>query len=247
MQNILYYVKKYGRDAILFSLLIALIFLSVYNIFIKKEVDEREVLNELVYTNEDDYQNTQSEVKNDNIKVFVDIKGAVKKPGVYEVDGSAIVNDIIKLAGGFNSNAYQNGINLSKKVNDEMVIYVYTKSEISKYQTETNKTSSITDEVCKVPDYSICECVDDKKSVIVTDENSSNDKVNKTDNETTIVNINTASVNELMTLTGIGESKALAIIKYREDNGKYTKPEDIMNVSGIGEKAFEKIKDFITV
>ena len=62
-----------------------------------------------------------------------------------------------------------------------------------------------------------------------------------------VVNINTADVSKLSTLNGIGESKAQAIIKYREDNGKFTKIEDIMNVSGIGEKAFEKIKDFITV
>ncbi len=62
-----------------------------------------------------------------------------------------------------------------------------------------------------------------------------------------LVNINTASKDELMTLPGIGEAKALAIIGYREDNGSFSDVEDIMKVSGIKESAFSKIKDLICV
>ena len=62
-----------------------------------------------------------------------------------------------------------------------------------------------------------------------------------------MVNINTASKDVLMTLPGIGESKAESIIRYREENGNFEKIEDIMNISGIKEGAFRKIKDFITV
>ena len=65
--------------------------------------------------------------------------------------------------------------------------------------------------------------------------------------EETLVNINTAQKEELMTLAGIGESKAEAIISYRQEHGAFRKIEDIMNISGIKEGAFEKIKDFITV
>lgn len=61
------------------------------------------------------------------------------------------------------------------------------------------------------------------------------------------VNINTASKEELMTLTGIGEARAEDIIRYREKNGKFEKVEDIMKISGIKEAAFEKIKEDITV
>jgi competence protein ComEA len=61
------------------------------------------------------------------------------------------------------------------------------------------------------------------------------------------ININTADRNELMTLPGIGESKADAIIRYREENGKFSAIEEIMNISGIKEGAFGKIKDLITV
>ena len=61
------------------------------------------------------------------------------------------------------------------------------------------------------------------------------------------VNINTADEDELMTLSGIGESRAKAIIAYREENGKFESIEDIMKIDGIKEKMFEKIRDSITV
>ena len=125
-----------------------------------------------------------------------------------------------------------------------MVIYIYNKTEMAKHL-ENNDNNSIIKSDCKTPDYNICECVNDKYSIIEVGSNNKNDGDKTEINE--LVNINTADVSKLGTLNGIGESKAQAIIKYREDNGKFTKIEDIMNVSGIGEKAFEKIKDFITV
>ncbi|MCI9281605.1 MAG: hypothetical protein HFI49_05080 [Bacilli bacterium] len=159
------------------------------------------------------------------------------------MNSDSIVNDVVKIAGGYTTNAYQNGINLSKKIKDEMVIYIYTKSEMAKYL-ENNDNNSIIKNDCNTPDYNICECVNDKYSIIEVGSNNRNDSDNS---EIKVININNAGVSELSTLVGIGESKAQAIIKYREDNGKFTKIEDIMNVSGIGEKAFEKIKDFITI
>ena len=63
----------------------------------------------------------------------------------------------------------------------------------------------------------------------------------------TKISLNTASLELLMTLPGIGESKAESIINYREKEGSFEKIEDIMNISGIGESTFEKIKDYITV
>lgn len=67
------------------------------------------------------------------------------------------------------------------------------------------------------------------------------------DETTTIVNINTASKEKLMTLPGVGESTAMRIIKHREENGYYNIIEDLMNVSGIGESKFNNLKDNITV
>ena len=63
----------------------------------------------------------------------------------------------------------------------------------------------------------------------------------------TKVNINTADINTLTTISGIGESKAKSIIEYRNTSGNFNKIEDIMNVTGIGESLFEKIKNSITV
>lgn len=158
-------------------------------------------------------------------KIFVDVKGAVKKPGVYEMSSSDRVVDAIKMAGGLKSNASTNNINLSKTVSNEMVIYVFTKSEIT-----TKVASSVP---CECETITVNNCVNNGES----NDNSTSDKVN----------INKAGKEELMKLNGLGESKAEAIITYRNNNGVFKTIEDIKNVSGIGDALFDKIKDFITV
>lgn len=159
---------------------------------------------------------------------YVDIKGAVKKPGVYKVPSGSIVNDVIKLAGGLKSNAYTSNINLSQVTTKEMVIYIYTNSEIKKLSTTVTSDTKCTTNVIEVNN-----CV------------STTTKVN-TETNSNKININTASKEELMTLSGIGESKAIAIIKYREEN-KFISVEDLKNVSGIGDSLYDSIKDNITV
>ena len=164
--------------------------------------------------------------------IQVDIKGAVKKKGVYRLLEGSTVNDAIEMAGGLSSNGTTSNINLSKKVYDEMVIYVFTKSELK----EKESSKAI---VCEVPK---CEC----ETVVVDREICTNDD-SSANNSGDLISINTASIEELMTLDGIGESKAKAIIEYRKTIGLFSKIEDLMNVSGIGEKAFEAIKNKITV
>ncbi len=246
MQSILYYFKRYCKEILLYALLLISLGMQIFVILINYDNKDNVISDNLAYTNLGDTQ-TNEVVKEEkeilNKSVFVDIKGAIKKTGVYEMNSDSIVNDVVKIAGGYTTNAYQNGINLSKKIKDEMVIYIYTKSEMAKYL-ENNDNNSIIKNDCNTPDYNICECVNDKYSIIEVGSNNRNDSDNS---EIKVININNAGVSELSTLVGIGESKAQAIIKYREDNGKFTKIEDIMNVSGIGEKAFEKIKDFITI
>ena len=166
----------------------------------------------------------KEEIKDTSESVYVDIKGSVKKPGVYKVDKTSIVNDVIKLAGGFTKNAYTKNINLSKHVSDEMVIYVFNKKDFTT-TTEKNEVSFTTE----VINYDNC---------ITT--------TKKTTTKSDILNINTASKEELMGISGIGASKADLIIAYRLEH-KFSKIEDIMNVSGIGESLFEKIKKYITV
>lgn len=178
-------------------------------------------------------------------KIYVDVKGAVKKPGVYEMASNSIVNDVINEAGGFTSKAYKNNINLSKKISSEMVIYVYTKSEYDKF----NEPANIVDN-CNCEDYVIDSCINNGSSIITSDgnvsiDNSKNESLN--DSDKSLVNINTATKTELMTLSGVGEAKAENIIKYREDNNGFKSIEELKKVSGIGEAAYEKIKNNITI
>jgi competence protein ComEA len=120
-----------------------------------------------------------------------------------------------------------------------MVIIIYTKDEVNNFNKIKEK-----------------EIIEDKKcqnnEIIVNDackenNNSNNNNNNNEGNETKKVNINTATLEELMSLTGIGEGKAKDIISYRDSHGLFSKIEDLMNVSGIGESTFAKIKENITV
>ena len=174
-------------------------------------------------------------------KIYVDVKGAIKKPGVYEMSEDAIINDLVKLAGGFKSNAYTKNVNLSKKLSDEMVLYIYTKSE---FKGLGNDNNTITE--CNCPNYDISSCITEGSSVITSDEYASNNSEISSTN-TTLININSASVSELLNLSGIGEAKAQAIIEYRNTNGNFNSIEDLKKVNGIGESVFEKIKNNITV
>lgn len=175
------------------------------------------------------------EIKKEKYKV--DIKGAVVNPGIYEVDNESRISDVINLSGGLKENADTNYINLSKKVVDEMVIIIYTKEEISNMN--NNTAVKFIDKECICPSIKNDGCIGDNK---VTNQKENN----PSSNITSIININTATLEELMNLPGIGESKASEIIKYREKT-PFTKIEDLLNVNGIGKATFEKLKNNITV
>ena len=181
----------------------------------------------------------EDEINEEKLEMFyVEIKGAVAHPGVYQANSNNIINDIVKLAGGFAKKAYTRNINLSRKVTSELVIYVFTESEYK------SSSVQVSQPVCKCETYDISNCLNNSNSEIVVGKEDSNldDK-----NEVRLININTASKSELMTLNGIGESKANDIISYRTTNGNFKNISDIKNVSGIGDSVFEKIKDYITV
>ena len=137
----------------------------------------------------------KNEEKHDE-KIFVDVKGAVKHPGVFETTKDKRVKDLIEEAGGLLEDADTSTLNLSQKVKDQMVIYVLKHGEKPK-QISDGGTSS-----------------------------SSGDMIN---------------------ISGVGKTKAEAIISYREKNGDFKKKEDITKVRGIGKATFEKIKDKIEV
>lgn len=182
-----------------------------------------------------DGENVQAEeiVKTNPKTVYVDIKGAVNNPGVYEVDYGSRIIDAIITAGDLREDADTSVLNLSKKVEDEMYIIVYTKDEIMAYKDKMVPAKTIVKEI--------------EKRIICPDEN--NDAClnqNNTNSISSKININNASKEELENIPGIGESKANLIIEYRNNN-TFTSIDDIKNVKGIGDSLYEKIKDYIEV
>lgn len=141
------------------------------------------------------------------------------------------------MAGGITSNATTDNINLSKKLENEMVIIVYTKKELNQ------ELKSISQEY-QTKDSNITSCLDKKQSV-VTNTKTEGNEINTSSNNK--ISINTASKEELMNLTGIGEAKADNIINYRIEHGNFKDINELKNVNGIGESIFSKIKDNIVL
>ena len=142
------------------------------------------------------------------IDVFV--SGCVNNPDVYTLKKGSIINEAVKMAGGFSDGACKDYVNLAKKLEggEHIVIPGVDEVESAKFQLSTEEVS-------------------DSQGIV-------------------LVNINTATKEELMSLPGIGERKADSIIEYRKSK-TFSSPEDIMNISGIKEAAFNKIKDKICI
>ena len=157
-------------------------------------------------SNETNNKDEKAEKRHDE-KIFVDVKGAVKHPGVFETTKDKRVKDLIEEAGGLLDDADTSTLNLSQRVKDQMVIYVLKHGEKPKQISDGGSSSSNTD----------------------------------------VININTANKEQLMKISGVGKTKAEAIIAHREKNGDFKKKEDITKVRGIGKSTFEKIKDKIEV
>ena len=214
---------------------IGIFLISIMIIFGVNYLDETETVSAEPIIEESKIIDVKEEI---NKKIKIEIKGAVNIPGVYELDIEARVIDAINKAGGLTENADISLINLSKKVTDEMVIIIYTNEEIKNYNESKIKTEYVYIEVNNCPDPINDACIKEYEEGSKNIENNSESKV---------ININTASIDELTTLSGIGESKAKLIIEYREQNGKYSNINELTNVKGIGESLIEKIKDNITV
>lgn len=162
--------------------------------------------------------------------LVVHICGAVSAPGVYELPAGSRIIDAVEAGGGFLPEADEACCNLAEEIVDGCQIYIMTKTE-SCADGQTEKKAGIQTS----PD----------SDMQTTDRNVRSNSAPALENG--LVNLNTADVAALMTLPGIGESRAKAIISYREQHGAFAKIEDIMKISGIKQAAFSKIKDKITV
>lgn len=234
-------IIKYGKYvALILLLLIALV--VVYKTT-KKEQAEITMLEPLIQ--EEIEETKETEELEEPKKIKVDIKGEVINPGVYELNENDRVSDAIEKSGGLTEKADTNLINLSKNLKDEMVIVIYNKNEIEKLKKDLTTTKTVIEYIekeCSCPDTINDACITEPKETTQTNEIKQTEE--KTDSK---ISINKATLEELKTLPGIGESKAKAIIEYREKNGQFKETKDITNVSGIGESTFEKFKDYITI
>ena len=175
---------------------------------------------------------------------YIDIKGYVNNPGVYSIAKGKRVVDALNIAGGLREEADTSLLNLSMVLKDEMVIIVYSKSELVELETIISKKNS-ENLICNQKVVNDACIVNNKSIEIIPNNNAFNKSDDSIASEK--ININTANIDLLMTLSGIGESKASAIIEYRKQNGDFNSIFDIKKVTGIGESIFESIKDYITV
>ena len=173
-------------------------------------------------------EKTENIETNDSQSFVVYVSGYVNNPGVYELSAGSRVIDAIDAAGGYSKEAYDNYLNLASLIADGQMIYVPSEEEIESGSIERGVASG----------------ADGSGAGGVTGGNGGGNGGNSSDSGT-LVNINQASKEELMTLPGIGESKADKIIAYREANGRFNSPEGIMEISGIKDGLYNKIKDKI--
>ena len=191
------------------------------------EKNEVEVQTGVISLEEEKSDLLQEPVKEEKL-ICIHICGAVKNPGVYELKNGSRVYEAVCAAGGYADNADMDYVNQALVLNDSDKLVIPTLEETSFVDGNTT--------VVKEKDFGIEGGNIDGSMTL----NQSGADFGK-------VNLNTATVEELCTLSGIGEARAKAIISYRTDNGPFITIEDIMNVSGIKEASFSKIKDDICV
>ena len=223
---------RHRKEIILGVIILIIISIIVgLSIFYYQKNIKKEKKKEIVEVEETNDLKIKDKAKEElEIEYKVDIKGAINVPGIYSMKSTSRVIDVINEAGGLTEIADTSVINLSKKIIDEMVIIIYTKDQVANFKKIKEEEKIVQDKCNQV------------------DENSlKNDACIKTEEITTKVSINNSTKEQLMTLQGIGESKANDIIKYREENGPFNSIEDIKKVPGIGENLFAQIKEDITL
>lgn len=221
---------RYRKQLIIAAVIVSIIsIITIYLVTNNKTVKVKK--NSTIVKKTSSIKKTSSQEEKEEYKI--DIKGEVINPGIYTMKSSSRIIDCIEKAGGLTENANTTVINLSKKITDEMVIIIYSNAEVANFK-ETKKLEEQVQEKCRQKDENSL-----KNDACITDDNENTAS-------TSLVSINTATIEELSKLSGIGEAKAKQIIEYRTQNGPFKTIEDIKKVPGIGENIFAQIKDYIT-
>lgn len=204
-----------------------LLFAVAFTFYLMKDKssDEGMLLSDMPGTEEQSDNRVTEAAVEGNTAVIVDVAGAVVKPSVVELPAGSRVFEAIDKAGGLSADADTRNTNQAEMLTDGQKIYIPTKLELQQEETAGSGTSAVS--------------------------NSSSGAKKQSNSGITgkagLVNINTADSAALQQLKGVGPSTAEKIINYRNENGKFKALEDLKNVSGIGDKTFEKLKDKITV
>jgi len=203
------------------------------------------------------------------IKVYV--IGCVNKPGVVTIKKGQVIDDAIKIAGGATKEADLENINLAYKLNENTMLRIKAKSFATAStasaatnrpnKANSNKSSATNSKTSKPLQQSNTFAKVDSNKVantgkmnsgvdIVTDSLGAiveEDKKTDSNQKNSLININKASQAELENLPNVGPATAKAIISYREKNGGFKKLTDIMKITGIKQKTYDKIKEFICI
>ena len=162
--------------------------------------------------------------------IYVDVCGAVANPGVFQLAAGSRVFQAIEVAGGYLPEAALTCVNRAGVLTDGQQLYILTQEEMERQGLDPAEMAGASD--------------GQMNGSAGTGQNTGIAAQAQQDNR---ININTADETQLTTLTGIGATRAQAIIAYRQENGPFAAIEEIMNVQGIKEGTFAKIKDEIVV
>ena len=185
------------------------------------------------HTSEADIDNGSEAVSDKEMQqamIYVDVCGAVANPGVFQLAAGSRVFQAIEAAGGYLPEAALTCVNRAGGLTDGQQLYILTQEEMERQGLDPAEMAGASD--------------GQMNGSAGTGQNTGMTAQVQQDNR---ININTADEAQLTTLTGIGATRAQAIIAYREENGPFAAIEDIMNVQGIKEGTFAKIKDEIVV
>ena len=201
---------------------IVLLGIAVFLLVTQQEKEDKELLIETSSTTEvtvdTKKEQDQANDESKSAKIYVDISGAVKQPGVYQLSEGARLFDLLKQAGGLTEDAAIQTVNQAMIIQDQQKIIILTQAQAESLDTENINNGNL--------------------------EGKSDEKSPK---DAEKLNINQADLTQLQQLSGIGEKKAQAIIDYRNENGSFKTIEDLAKVTGIGEKTVEKLRDSITI
>ena len=175
----------------------------------------------LYFTEETSEEHLSSEntSQSEETIIYIDIKGAVNRPGLYQLSEGSRMIDAIEAAGGLTIEADDRTINLAEKLFDQQKIIVYTESEMAEKLMQ-----------------------EDRDNLLDRDYHLSSPSV-----ASQKININIATIDELQALPNIGPKKAQAIIEYRQTNGSFQTIDQIKEIKGIGEKTYEELAHLISV